>query len=337
MVGHLVSGSAKRRSEATRKKGNPTARAVPGFLVSSVVIVAVMLGAWVGVVFSRPAPVEEPAPWGIRIDSLQEKGKGVWIKMPGYQEIGSPVLSRDQKWIAFDGYRKGFDFSAGDCWVVGHDGKGLRKLAVGATPRFSPDGKQVLFMRDIENDRSREPGIFLINFDGTKEKRILYGRWPDWSPDGKQIVYSAGGERGTWGGSRIGSELFIANVDGGQSHKVADGDCPSWSPDGKKIAFCIQDPEVSAPTIHVLDLKSQAKVTLGYGWCRPNWSGDSKSVVINGIFGPGMGMMALVRFSANGRKTPETIPSPFQHPMSPFVSWDNKEVIYIAGTQSQED
>jgi Tol biopolymer transport system component len=243
-------------------------------------------------------------------------------------------MSRDGEWVAWDGYQAGYDNSPGECWVAKVDGTDVKKLAVGATPRWSPDGKQLLFMRDIVNDPTREPGIFVINRDGTEERRLAEGRWPDWAPDGCQIVYSVGGRRGTWGGSRIGAKVYIANLDGSNRKEIASGDCPSWSPDGKKIACCEQDPQKPAPIIRIVDLETNEQVVVGFGWFRANWSADSKSIVANGIVS--QGKAGMVNLAADAERTPEQLFPQFRKAVSPCYSADGTKLVFIAERTSSE-
>jgi Tol biopolymer transport system component len=260
----------------------------------------------------------------IRIQSTDSPKEGNWVVMPGFSELGSPCFSRDGKWIACDGYKKGFDNSSAEFWIARRDGRGLTRLANGATPRWSPDGKQLLFVRARVDNRNSEGGIFLIDRGGSNERRIGEGRWPDWSPDGTEIVYSLGGEEK--GGARIGATIFISKVDGSGRREIADGDCPSWSPDGKKIAFCFRAPQ-RPPLIRVYDLQNKKEETLGIGWFRANWMADSKSVVANGVLGRKPGM---VRLSLDAPGQPTELSTDFDEPRSPCCSWDGKLIVFIA-------
>jgi hypothetical protein len=104
---------------------------------------------------------------------------------------------------------------------------------VGATPRFSPDGKRLLFMRETRFHEKEKAGVFVIGFDGEGERRLCEGRWPDWSPDGKQIAFSKGGEFEK-GGTVVGARVYVASADGKNPRELCAGDGPAWSPDGNR-------------------------------------------------------------------------------------------------------
>lgn len=273
---------------------------------------------------SNDEPELAITPNTVRIQSIDKPEDGRWVVMPGFSELGSPCFSRDGHWIAFDAYKEGYNNSPSECWVVRQDGGELTRLAVGATPRWSPDGTRLIFMRDEANDPMREPGIFVIDRDGQGEVRVGHGRWPDWSPDGRQIVFSIEGQPG--GGLRVGAIICIAKADGSDRREVAQGDCPSWSPDGKRIAFCLKAPE-QPPLIVVHNLETGENEVLGIGWFRANWMPDSRAVVCNGVVGQEIGM---VRLTLGGRGRPSELPTEFDDPSSPCCSQDGQQVVFIA-------
>ncbi len=260
----------------------------------------------------------------IRVQSLDNPANGNWVVMPGFVELGSPTFSRDGQWIAFDAYKQGFDNSRAECWIARRDGRELKRLAFGATPRFSPDGKRLLFVREGVNDRSVPEGVYVINRDGSGEKRIAPGRWPDWSPDGRKIVFSLGGEE--TGGARIGATIYIADSDGSDRRELFEGDCPSWSPDGRKIAYCYRT-RGSPPMIHVFDLAENSSAVLGIGWYRASWTPDSKSAVANGLIERAQ---VMVRMSLTHPRKVIEQSTEYEDPFSPSVSADGKEIIFIA-------
>src|SRR5262245_24763364 len=110
---------------------------------------------------TAPPPQQQITPTTIRIEPLGGQQPGAWLELADYREIGSPTLSRDGQRVAFDAYPQGFGQSKAECWVARRDGQELRKLAQGATPRWSPDGTHLLFMREKENDPQAELNVLV--------------------------------------------------------------------------------------------------------------------------------------------------------------------------------
>lgn len=69
-----------------------------------------------------------------------------------------------------------------DIYTIGATGTGLRRLTYegGQTPRWSRDGKQIVF--------TRNGGVWVMQADGSGQRRIATGKQPTWSPAGR-IVY----------------------------------------------------------------------------------------------------------------------------------------------------
>ena len=105
-------------------------------------------------------------------------------------------------------------------------------------PSFSPDGRQILFVRDARNGRA---DLWTMNANGSNQRRLTWTRRigeenPTWSPDGAQIAFAVGGgpQRGIWIMNRDGSGRRF--VTGYGTDERGGGD-PRWSPDGSLIAF----------------------------------------------------------------------------------------------------
>ncbi len=151
----------------------------------------------------------------------------------------------DEGWIAFA--------RDGSIWIMQADGGSERLLtkARDSGPVWSPDGRQITFMRWFE-----DPGVwevYVMNADGSNIRRLtgdsaseLYSDWdPSWSPDGKQIavarnIYEKKGGKG----ERKGSGIYVMDADGSNVKRVGGGPAedlftqPAWSPDRRKIAYC---------------------------------------------------------------------------------------------------
>lgn len=132
-------------------------------------------------------------------------------------------------------------------------------------PRWSRDGKQILFDAAATGSRARE--LFIVNADGSGLRKLGPGQRADWSPDGKQIACDDGGE------------VFVQNLDGQGRVKVTTGLSPRWSPDGSQIAI------VENEMLYVVDMVTDERralfsepFTLLYeGVC---WSPDGKNIAM---------------------------------------------------------
>ncbi len=114
----------------------------------------------------------------------------------------------------------------------------LASTRIDGNPRFSPDGKQVVFA----SERSGGFEIWLADDRGGNLLRLTsFGREgrpgsPRWSPDGKTIAFdvyaSAEGSTG---------DIYVVSASGGPPRRVtkasSDDVTPSWSRDGRWIYF----------------------------------------------------------------------------------------------------
>lgn len=108
-------------------------------------------------------------------------------------------------------------------------------------PRWSPDGRQILFVsnRDSANGMPRAE-IWIMAPDGSRQRRLFAGasaaESPRWSPDGRRIVL----EQHQWTVEPY-FRLYVMNADGSGVRPLAgDGGndrSPEWSPDGQHILF----------------------------------------------------------------------------------------------------
>ena len=113
------------------------------------------------------------------------------------------------------------------------------QLEYASDPRISPDGSQVVYVRnfmDVMKDRRRS-NLWILNFDGTKHRPLTSGnnnhRSPRWSPSGDRLLYLSSEEEG--------SQIYVRFMDTGQTAKLsrlsASPGNLSWSSDGQWIAF----------------------------------------------------------------------------------------------------
>ncbi len=141
--------------------------------------------------------------------------------------------------------------STHDLWLMNADGSEKKQLTNSATvdwfPRFSPDGKTVIFTRSKggwtpENDANypEKWELWTIGVDGQGEKKVAdNATWGTFRPDGKNIVFSRG------------ANVYTKNLESGEEKLLLDGKKafdedgvilqePNLSPDGKYLALTLR-------------------------------------------------------------------------------------------------
>jgi Tol biopolymer transport system component/DNA-binding winged helix-turn-helix (wHTH) protein len=213
-------------------------------------------------------------------------------------------FTADGQWVTYTTYPDS------ELWRSKADGSEKLRLTSAPVradvPRWSPDGKQIVFMAG----RGGKPGdIYLIAASGGQPERLLppgsSGSHPDWSPDGTTVVY---GPRPTFalgpmgGGETATPDTAIRMLDL-SSRKISNLPdsaklyWPRWSPDGKHIASI----SVDTRRLMLYDFGTQKWTELAQGKTvhNPLWSRDGKTIYFQDLGGRGQ---PIYRVQIGGHK-----------------------------------
>ena len=258
-------------------------RAVRGAagLVGTAAVVS-MLVAGVSPVAAQPASSASraaPLPLTAARTHTFTTSRGTWLSLD---------VSPDGRTIVFD--------LLGDLYTLPIDGGRATRITSGLAydvqPRFSPDGRRIVFV----SDRSGGDNVWLANADGTDTVQLTKGNnnlyvSPEFTPDGQYVIASrSGGLGGT-------AKLWMYHVDGGSG--VALSTEPATPPtqkqigaafgkDGRYLWFAARTGDWQYNSIgpqyqlHVLDRetgrRSQMTTRFGSGF-RPTLSPDGRWLV----------------------------------------------------------
>lgn len=154
--------------------------------------------------------------------------EGTWLSLD---------LSSDGRLIVFD--------MLGDIYTVPVAGGAATRITSGTPfdgqPRFSPDGKSIVFV----SDRTGSENLFLIDPDGKNLRPLTRGAnqafvSPDWTPDGQYVVVSRSNDlwlyhRQGGSGLRLTGQTPPAGGGGGGGNAPSNFMGASVAPDGRYI------------------------------------------------------------------------------------------------------
>jgi serine/threonine protein kinase len=181
------------------------------------------------------------------------------------------AFSKDGKWVAYVSYPEGLLFRSR---LDGSDKVQLSYPPLfAALPRWSPDGKQIVFYHYVVGKPVR---IYLVSAEGDNPQQLLpedhEPQWdPNWSPDGNKIEFS-GAPGDTESAIRVLdlNTHQISTLPGSQGLFAA-----RWSPDGRYIVALSWD----SLRLMLLDFQTQKWSQLAQiRGAFLNWSSDGQYV-----------------------------------------------------------
>jgi TolB protein len=188
-----------------------------------------------------------------------------------------------------------------EIYSVNPDGTDERRLTYSGEgknsniPQWSPDGTQIAFASNREDDDSRS-SVYVMDADGTNVRRLTpvgsRDYFPIWSPDGTKIAFMS---------SRDGNqEIYVMGSDGSDVQRLTENDVFDaayfWSPDGRQLGFTSDRDGAGMIYLMKADGSGARAIGpgLGGGWAEGEhqvWYMDYPASIKNGV--PCYGVMDL--------------------------------------------
>ncbi|MEU4426941.1 hypothetical protein AB0F81_40490 [Actinoplanes sp. NPDC024001] len=209
-------------------------------------------GAQVQVTGTQAAGTQAAGTQAAGTQAAGTQAAGAQVQMTGTQAAGTPAAGQMGALPSLVAYVRG-----GDVYVS--KGASEKRLTTGgghARPRWSPDGRQLAFLKGGQ--------LWTMKADGSGQRRLSTraAAGPSWSPDGKWIAFgslSCTGGPGVYrisaaGGSAQPEVLFPRDCRGQAlpaetagaggraagatlNERLRTDDAVAWSPDGTRVAF----------------------------------------------------------------------------------------------------
>jgi formylglycine-generating enzyme required for sulfatase activity len=163
-------------------------------------------------------------------------------------------------------------------WKMRANGKDAKQLTQDANPdadpRFSPDGKQILYT----TLRGGFPEIWTMKRDGSNEKLLTKGSQGCWSPDGQAILFIRDNQ--AYVRELLSEKEKCVTPEGWERCGV-----PAWGSDGKRFAVASRHLGEIGIFILSLDGKSPVQLKAQEPCCTPVWSKDGKKMLYQTVQG----------------------------------------------------
>ena len=131
-------------------------------------------------------------------DSLETKKKNTGLPLKAERKIN--ITTDEGTWMSLDispdGKTISFDM-LGDLYLLPIEGGKAKRITKGlafdSNPKFSPDGKDLLFI----SDRTGGPNVWIMNLETNDSTQVTKGdtyniQAAEWTPDGNYIISSRG-------------------------------------------------------------------------------------------------------------------------------------------------
>ncbi|MBT3337205.1 MAG: hypothetical protein HN855_09620 [Anaerolineae bacterium] len=234
--------------------------------------------------FNNYRPILSPDGQKIAFLSNRDGGQDLYVMgIDGRNTIHLANISADNTGIKYyeeepfswspDGNKLVVDSSEG-LIIISNDGLDkvfLADMPPLSSPKWSPDGMQILFTAEDRSD------LFVINSDGSNLQSISWGkgsyRYPEWSPNSEEILLYHQGitivDRNGRNDRQINTSVYVGDPQPSLS----------WSPDGTSILF-----EAAFNKISIVNTDGSNEQTYDihpflYS-ANPVWSPDGKWIIL---------------------------------------------------------
>jgi Tol biopolymer transport system component len=153
------------------------------------------------------------------------------------------------------------------------DGSHIKRLTEGkgyhAEGSYSPDGKQIVFCSNKDNEDNLE--LYIMDADGKNVRQLThapgcYNGGPFFSPDGKKVIFRSDRKK------KDHLQIYVIDVDGKNEKALTDDLnwvqwCPYWYKDSKHIIYAAADHSVMGRPnydLYWMDIESGKKTRITF-------------------------------------------------------------------------
>jgi dipeptidyl aminopeptidase/acylaminoacyl peptidase len=212
--------------------------------------------------------------------------------------------------------------------------------------RFSPDGRQIVFLRSQQEYVTfRDPtrwDVFLVNVDGTGERRIARnGYHPTWTADGAAVLFERQGRIVRYD---LAARQEVVALDGPTEFPGGELGDVELAPDGRRFAsvlrgtfagaFGLQGP-YSGAIVFDPQARTVASLTREQA-CQTTWAPDGQSLLWMETGGNGGTRVMTGKPDGSGRRVFVDLPGAYSHEYFPKLSNDGRWLVWGASAEGHE-